>query len=1205
MTKIKKLIQRCVLSEELPLSARLTNLVYLVGLVTATVAAVARGVIVNSTALNLVMLTIALSVAVLFYVCNRFSLHTLGSWLTLILLGNVLFPLTFFLLGGVNSGMPAYFVLSIVIIFLLAKGKAMIVLLSAHIVWIAACYYISYRFPWLVTRLRLEQRYLDVIQSFVVSGLFIGSVIKFQEKVYLAEKQKADRTGTALARQGELTRVVNGVATVLFMSDPERFEGALRKGLEMMARCVSADSVHIWKNITKNGTLRYTELLEWQEGGGLRRATPDAMDFSYKESLPQWEARLSAGQNVNGPVDSFEERERARLKPYGIRSILVLPVFLQNEFWGFISFDDCHKERVFPKDEVDILQSGSLMLVSAIARDAQIRATREADERARLMLDATPLCCNLWNSDFRVIDCNKEALNLFKAEDKREYLKTFFRYSPEFQPDGRPSREKAREYLKAAFRSGGAVFEWTHQTSGGEPIPSKVTLVRVQRGEEDIVAGYSEDLREYKNMMRSVKNRLAQQELMATISQSFVSRENMSRLVNDALREVGTFLGASRALIATSDGDGDKTRPVYVWSASEVFAIQPSKSGLSDLLKGGFPKTPPERGLVPAISCDDVTGTRYEVFQSVGVKAFIWSPQYVDGKYWGTLSVEDCVAPRTWSESDVQLVGMISGAIAGAVARDLYERERAEALEQAVKASKAKGDFLSNMSHEMRTPMNAIIGMTAIGKTAPGVEKKNYAFGKIEDASTHLLGVINDILDMSKIEANKLELSFAEFEFEKALQKAVNVVTFRVDEKRQHFRVNIDRAIPRVLIGDDQRLTQVVTNLLSNAVKFTPEGGFIRLTARLVGKEDGLYIVRIDVTDTGIGISPEQQSRLFTSFEQAESGTSRKFGGTGLGLTISKRIVEMMGGRIWIESELGKGATFAFTIQARRGAGESRGLLEEGVHWGNIRVLVVDDSPEILEYFADVTQRFGIACDTAASGEEAWETLQKNQRYDMYFVDWKMPGMNGVELARRIKSLGSGKSVVTMISGVEWSAIEDEARAGGVDKFLSKPLFPSDIANCINECLGMNGKERPDKKSPAQETIDFKGHKILLAEDVEINREIVLALLEPTDLTIDCAENGLQALEMFASAPERYEMIFMDVQMPEMDGYEATQRIRALDIPAAKRIPIVAMTANVFREDIEKCLAAGMNAHVGKPLNLDEVLSKLREYMPSAQKVAR
>jgi CheY-like chemotaxis protein len=431
------------------------------------------------------------------------------------------------------------------------------------------------------------------------------------------------------------------------------------------------------------------------------------------------------------------------------------------------------------------------------------------------------------------------------------------------------------------------------------------------------------------------------------------------------------------------------------------------------------------------------------------------------------------------------------------------------------------------------------------------------------------------------------------------LRKAVGVIGFRMEEKFQDFTVNIDKHIPRRLIGDDQRLTQVIANLLSNAVKFTPEQGSIRLDARLIKEEDGVCTVRFDAADSGIGISKEQQAKLFSSFHQADSGTSRKYGGTGLGLAISKRIVEMMNGTIWIESEPGSGSTFIFTVEMRRGTNEKgAGLLDSGVNWKNLRILAVDDAPEIRDYFEDIGREFGIVCDTASGGAEALERLEKGDRYDVYFVDWRMPGMDGMEVSRRIKSRDADNSVVIMISATEWSFIEEAAKEAGVDKFLSKPLFPSAIFDCVNECMA---KEAAIELDSSEDAVGrFDGYRILMAEDVEINREIVTTLLEPTRLIIDCADNGTAAVEMFAAAPERYDMIFMDVQMPGMDGYEATRRIRALETPEAKKIPIVAMTANVFREDVEKCVAAGMNSHVGKPLDVGEVLDVLRKYLPVA-----
>jgi signal transduction histidine kinase/DNA-binding response OmpR family regulator len=518
-----------------------------------------------------------------------------------------------------------------------------------------------------------------------------------------------------------------------------------------------------------------------------------------------------------------------------------------------------------------------------------------------------------------------------------------------------------------------------------------------------------------------------------------------------------------------------------------------------------------------------------------------------------------------------------------------------EAKNKSDAENRHKSAFLANMSHEIRTPMNAIIGMTTIGKSAADSARKDYCFTKIEDASNHLLGVINDVLDMSKIEANKFELSPAEFDFEKMLRRVVNVINFRVDEKLQKLSVHIDRAIPRVLIGDDQRIAQVITNLLGNAVKFTPEHGVISLTARLVEKADDICTLKISVSDTGIGITPVQQEKIFHSFEQAESSTTRKYGGTGLGLAISKSIVEMMNGEIWVQSEQGKGSVFTFTIQLKRGTEGKHALLSPDINLKNLRILTVDDDPDVLKYFLEIMQGFCIMCDVAISGEKALQMIDQNGGYHICFVDWKMPVMDGVQLSREIKARVTENSIVIMISAVEWSVIADEAKAAGVDKFLSKPLFPSAIAEVINECLGVD-KQQAEKSKSVEIAGIFAGKRILLAEDVEINREIVLTLFEPTKLKIDCAENGEMAFNMFADDPLKYDMIFMDIQMPVMDGYEATRRIRALDNPHAKIVPIIAMTANVFREDIERCMEAGMDSHVGKPLDFEEVLVKLRSF---------
>jgi len=1006
-----------------------------------------------------------------------------------------------------------------------------------------------------------------------------------------------------MKRRGKKEAALNRAAIIFISQNEDTFEATMTAGIREIADAFNLDRFSIWRNLFRPDAIHVSQIYRWdRESGGTTMPTKGLEDVTYAQLAPRWEKLLASGETINSPVRFLPET--AMLKSFGCVTAFITPLFINNVFWGFALLEDRRNERFFEKDGIDMLRSAAFLCANTVIRADMEREIADANEFNSAILDSSPFCLTVFDENACPIDCNDYNLKTM-VTTKKYYLEHFHEFSPEFQSDGKNSKDKAIEMIKRALGGESKVFEWTHRTSTGELIPFEVTLTRVMNNGKYVALGYQYDLRNIKKMEENIheqgeqlKIRLEQQELISELSRGFISSGDSQTLVQEAVAKLGRYHNVSLVFVFAMDYQRKDIYLAYHWCADDV-SPRNAIANLFEYLSSIFPETLPDSTTVPIVVCDDTATSHEAVFQAlyaIDVMAVIGAPLYVDGHLWGVMCVEQSLTPRKWTQNEKRFVAITASTIAGVIMRDIYTIKLKEALSKAMEASKAKSDFLSNMSHEIRTPLNAITGMTTIGKNAKDMERKDYALDKIEGASTHLLGVINDVLDMSKIEANMLELSPCEFNFEKMLQKVVSVINFRVEEKRQNLAVHLDNKIPKTLIADDQRLAQVVTNLLSNAVKFTPEEGSIILNANFIEEKKGLCTIQLSVTDTGIGISAEQQKRLFSSFQQAESSTTRKYGGTGLGLAISKKIVEMMGGKIWIESEPGKGSTFIFNIQAMRGTEEKRGLLTSDINLKNVRILIVDDDPDILAYFLDITQRYGVLCETAASGEKALELIDQKGGYHIYFIDWKMPGMDGIQLAHEIKARVSENSIVTMISAVEWSAIAEEAKAAGVDKFLPKPLFPSAIAEIIDECLGIDNQPHEETHA-ADVTGIFAGRRILLAEDVEINREIVQALLEPTKLEIDCAENGVEAVSMFSEAPTRYDLIFMDVQMPEMDGYEATRHIRSLDNPRAKTVPIIAMTANVFKEDIEKCLTAGMNSHVGKPLDFEEVINRLRSYL--------
>ncbi|MDR0347211.1 MAG: response regulator [Coriobacteriales bacterium] len=517
---------------------------------------------------------------------------------------------------------------------------------------------------------------------------------------------------------------------------------------------------------------------------------------------------------------------------------------------------------------------------------------------------------------------------------------------------------------------------------------------------------------------------------------------------------------------------------------------------------------------------------------------------------------------------------------------------------EALLGARAKSEFLANMSHEIRTPLNAVISMEAIGRAATDIGRKDYAFDQIGEAAEHLLGIINDILDMSKIEANKLTLNKHAFNVEDVLRRVARVISFKTSEKHQQFIVDIDERVPVGLVTDDLRLTQVMNNLLSNAVKFTPEGGSITVSVKMLEQKNELCTVQFSVSDTGIGIPKENLNRIFNSFEQVETNTSRKFGGTGLGLSISEKFVNMMGGDLSVTSVPGEGSTFSFTVRAQPTEEAPNTLLSPEVNLREIRCLIVGSEDSSFDACRAVSRRIGISCDYAQGGAQAQEMLAE-KRYDICFLDWRSDNEGSVELAHHIKKTGAVAHVVMSAYPFEIAEAAGKVGEESIDHYLTKPLFRSDYINLLNELYGSAVVEEPPTSS--ETSMDFTGIRILLAEDLDINQEIVCALFEPLGFEIAWAKNGREALDMYEDDPSQYDLILMDMQMPEMDGLEATRRIRALKDFRARRVPIIALTANVFKEDVDNSLAAGMNDHLGKPLDFDEAIRKISFHLRARQ----
>ena len=521
-----------------------------------------------------------------------------------------------------------------------------------------------------------------------------------------------------------------------------------------------------------------------------------------------------------------------------------------------------------------------------------------------------------------------------------------------------------------------------------------------------------------------------------------------------------------------------------------------------------------------------------------------------------------------------------------------------DALLVAQKANDAKRDFLSRMSHEIRTPMNAIIGMSAVAFNYLDDKKRTAdCLSKITFSSKHLLMLLNDVLDMSKIENGKLNIRQELFDLKNLVTSLADINYGLATAKGLAFEIVISGFKDELLLGDSMRVNQILLNLLSNAIKFTPKGGSVRLEIRMLRSASDKIWLRFIVKDSGIGMKKEFLEHLYEPFEQADNGIARKYGGTGLGMAITKNLVAIMDGTIEVESQEGAGTTFMVDLPF----GVSKVDKKTAADMEEMRVLVVDDDNDTCEHAAVLLKGMGVNVDWALNGFEAIEKVRSaceddGRCYDVCFIDWCMPELDGIETARRMRSYVGPDVLIIIISAYDWSGIEEQAKAAGVNAFIAKPFFASNLYNML-----LTVSRKPELGFSAvgnKETYDFGGKKVLLVEDNELNMEIASELLKFVNLQVEHAENGKVAVDIFRNSKEKeYALIFMDIQMPLMNGYDAARCIRSSEHPAAGTIPIIAMTANAFTDDVQAAFDAGMNGHLAKPIDVEALYKTIARYI--------
>jgi PAS domain S-box-containing protein len=828
--------------------------------------------------------------------------------------------------------------------------------------------------------------------------------------VYIRDLRELKQIMEVIEYREHLLNTVNASASILLSSNDEKsFDASLMKSFELLGYCLNVDRVHIWKNEMIDGELRFVHRYEWLSDYGHNcKPVPAGLSFPYSEK-PEWKQMFLRGEHINASFSALPEKDRDFLSAYEMQSIVIIPMFLEDNFWGFFSVDDCRRERTFLNDEIRILTSVGLMMSNAFNRNLRVAKMREADERIKIMFNTMPLGAAYYSKDFKVIDCNEVILKIHGLSSKQEYTDNFFNLSPEYQSDGKLSVEKVAEVANIALSEGYCRFEWMHCNLEGDLIPCEITLGRMEYNGELVITSYLRDLREIKNTIAQMNESQRSLRIMENIM------NGIEALIFVTIPDTGEIIFANDYMKRNfNSGEGCIGQMCHkiLMDADEECVFCPRKKLRKE----------PDSTVVWEIH-HDTTGRIHRC-----VDRYI---EWYDGRV-------------VHIQHSVDITEIVT------------------AKEVAEQSSRYKSQFLSRMSHEVRTPMNAILGITEIqlqNEELPADMKE--ALGKISNSSYLLLGIINDILDMSKIEAGKLELTHAVYDVASIISDTLNINIFKYESKPIKFNLVVDENIPEKLSGDGLRIKQILNNLLSNAYKYTDKGEIsMSVAAEYPKRENDQLTLVFRVADTGHGMTNEQLDKLFDEYARFNVEASRTVEGTGLGMSITKQLVKMMNGKISVESELGKGSVFTVSLpqgitgpemlgkktvenlmqfhnESTKQLRKSSNIVREYMPYG--RVLIVDDMETNLYVARGLMAPYCLSVETSLSGFEAVEKVKSGSSFDIIFMDHFMPKMDGIETAKIIRELGYTHPIVALTANA-LAGMADMFMKNGFDGFVSKPI---------------------------------------------------------------------------------------------------------------------------------------------------------------------